>query len=61
MCVSTAYKHDEAGDVLAEYIAAIKLQGSTIILTDIMGKETAIEGTLTSADLTRGTIIIEPQ
>lgn len=60
MCISTAYKGSESGDVLAEYIASFKQQDGKLILTDIMGKDTEIEGVLKSADLTRGTLVIEP-
>lgn len=61
MCISTAYNQSENGEILAEYIASIKQQGNTIIMTDIMGKDTTVQGVLLSADLTRGTLIIKPQ
>lgn len=60
MCISTAFEGSESGVVLAENVTAISQQGGAIIMTDIMGKSTQVQGTLASADLTRGILIIKP-
>lgn len=59
MCVSTAYKNTESGPVLAEYIAAVKQQEGNVVMTDVMGIQTTVEGVIKSADLTKGVLIIE--
>lgn len=60
MCISTAYEGNESGPVLAEYVAAVELQDGKVTMIDIMGKETVVNGSLKSADLTRGLLIVEP-
>lgn len=58
MCISTAYENSLEGSVLAEYIEKVQQHNGTVTLTDIMGRETVIKGTLTSADLSHGTLVI---
>lgn len=61
MCISTAYKNSEAGEVLAEYVASIKLQDNAVIMTDIIGNDIVVNGVLRSADLSKGVLVIEQQ
>lgn len=61
MCISTAYKNSESGEVLAEYVASIRLQDNEVIMTDIIGNDTVVEGVLKSADLSKGILVIEQQ
>ena len=59
MCLSTAYlNHKDDDKVAARYVSSVRVEGSKVILTDIMGIETEIEGTLTYIDLTGGTVIV---
>jgi predicted RNA-binding protein len=61
MCISTAYENSETGAVLAEHVAEVSQQSGMVIMTDIMGKETTIQGFLKFADLTHGVLVIEPE
>ncbi len=60
MCLSTVYKADGSERVkLAEYVSGVKAEGDKITLTDIMGLETVVIGTLRSVDLVQNQIVIE--
>lgn len=61
MCISTAYKDNETGEVLAEYVASIKQQDNSVVMTDITGADIVVEGVLKSADLAKGILIIDQQ
>jgi predicted RNA-binding protein len=61
MCISTAYENSESGAVLAQNVATIAQERGSIVMTDILGKETVIRGILALADLTRGVLVIEPE
>lgn len=59
MCLSTAYLNEKKEEnVAARYVSAISAEGNKIILTDVMGQQIEIDGTLRSADLTSGFLII---
>ena len=59
MCLSTAYYNSkEEANVAARYVAKLQVEGDTVVLTDIMGIETRIEGAVAWADLTGGTVVI---
>ncbi|MDR1358931.1 MAG: CooT family nickel-binding protein [Coriobacteriales bacterium] len=60
MCISTAYAHSEKGAVLAQMVASVAQKDGSVIMTDILGKATVVPGSLRSADLTRGVLLIEP-
>ena len=59
MCLSTAYlnKKEEAL-IAARYVDSIKVEGGKVILTDVMGAVTEIEGSIDYVDLTGGSVII---
>ena len=60
MCLSTVYKADGSERVkLAEYVSGVRAEGDKITLTDIMGLETVVYGTLKSVDLVQNQIVIE--
>ena len=60
MCLSTVYKADGSEQTkLAEYVSSVKSEGDKITLTDIMGLETVVYGTLKSVDLVQNQIVIE--
>ena len=60
MCLSTAYKNskDECA-VIARYVSRIDVKDASVVLTDVMGTETEVPGTLSFVDLTGGTVIIK--
>ena len=59
MCLSTAYLNLKDDDkVAARYVSSVRVEGTKVILTDIMGIETEIEGTLSYIVLTGGTVIV---
>ena len=60
MCLSTAYKNSKNEDaVIAKYVSKIDVKNDVIVLTDVMGVETEVPGTLSFIDLTGGTVIIQ--
>jgi predicted RNA-binding protein len=63
MCLSTVYELGDAGArrVLCEYTSTITVTGDIITMTDLMGKELSVAGTLQSVDLIKNTILIRPK
>jgi predicted RNA-binding protein len=60
MCLSTAYKNSKDEDaVIARYVSRIDVKDASVVLTDVMGTETEVPGTLSFVDLTGGTVIIK--
>jgi predicted RNA-binding protein len=47
--------------MLAEYVSDLRVTGDTITLTDIMGKEIVVFGSLQRVDLVKNAIIIAEQ
>jgi predicted RNA-binding protein len=44
MCLATAYlKKGEESNILAKNVSSIKIDGESVILTDILGAEVVIE------------------
>ena len=59
MCLSTAYKNQkDDSTVLARYVSQVQVQPGKVILTDIVGTETEVEGELSFIDLTGGVVIV---
>ena len=59
MCLSTVYRNDKQEEnVLCRFVASIRVEGDDISFTDIMGETVTVKGSLVSADLTAGTVII---
>ena len=59
MCLSTAYQNKkDDGAVLARYVSQVQVQPGKVILTDIVGAETVVEGELSYIDLTGGVVVI---
>ena len=59
MCLSKVFQivgNDEKQ--VAEYVSQLKLVDGKIVLTDIMGMETVIEGTVTGVDLVGNKITV---
>lgn len=58
MCLSTVYKTSDPDSIVMEYVSKINVKGNEIILTDVMGDEKIIAGTLEMLDLTGGIVRI---
>ena len=60
MCLSTVYKNTQTEDqVLARFVSRITAnEEGKLVLTDVMGMEVTIEGTLVSADLAEGVVVV---
>ena len=59
MCLSTVVKKNQPDCVLLEYVSKITVNGNHITLTDVMGEQKTIEGTIASAGLTGGRVEID--
>lgn len=58
MCLSTVYKDSESDNIIMEFVSKIQVSGDMITMTDIMGDEKTIQGSLVMADLTAGIVKI---
>ena len=59
MCLSTAYlNHKDEDKIAARYVANIEVNGNRIILTDVMGFTTEVEGSILSVELTGAPVVI---
>ena len=58
MCLSTVVKKDQPDCIFMEYVSKIEVNGNLITLTDVMGEQKTVEGTLALADLTGGKVEI---
>ncbi len=60
MCLSTVYALINGQEnKLCEYVCSIKSEGDIITLTDVMGVETTVRGSLKFLDLIKGRVLIE--
>ncbi len=60
MCLSKVYANKESSDtLLLTNIQRINFDGGAVIFTDLLERETRIEGRLLSADLVGGKVIVE--
>ena len=60
MCLSTVYKNAKTEEnVVMRNVMAITVEEDTVILTDLMERTVAIEGTLVSANLVDGYVIVK--
>ena len=60
MCLSTAYKNTmEPAAVVMRNVMRIDCKDGMVILTDLMERQVAIEGTLESANLVDGYVIVK--
>lgn len=60
MCLSTVFE-EKAGErrMVCEYVSGISTDETSVTLTDIMGKEVVVKGSLKSLDFIKNIIIIE--
>ena len=60
MCLSTVYKNDTAPEsVLMKNVMRIECKDGAIVLTDLMDRTIAVEGTLEYANLVEGVVLIK--
>ena len=60
MCLSTVYKNEKTEqNVAMRNVMQIECKDGCVILTDLMDRTMAIEGTLVSANLVDGFVIIK--
>lgn len=59
MCLSTVYKNTlEPASILMKNVMTIECENGKVILTDLMERQLAIEGTLEKANLVDGYVIV---
>ena len=60
MCLSTVYKNAKTEDaVVMRNVMRLECKDGCVILTDLMERTVAIEGTLESANLVDGFVIVK--
>ena len=60
MCLSTVYKNSKTPEaVLMKNVMSIECHDGMVILTDLMERQMAIEGTLEMANLVDGVAIVK--
>ncbi len=60
MCLSTVYKNEMKPETVAmKNVMRIECKDGCVILTDLMDRTMAIEGTLECADLVDGFVIVK--
>ena len=62
MCLSTAYLNKkEESLIAARFVDSISVKDGKVVLTDVMGVVTEIDGSISYVDLTGGSVIISTQ
>ena len=60
MCLSTVYKNEKTPSaVVMKNVVSIECKEGVVILTDLMERQVAIEGTLEKANLVDGYVVIK--
>ncbi len=60
MCLSTVYKNTmEPASIVMKNVMQITCEEGCVILTDLMERSVTIEGTLASANLVEGYVIVK--
>ena len=60
MCLSTVYKNEKTEQNIAmRNVMAIECKDGCVILTDLMERQVTIQGTLESANLVDGFVIVK--
>ena len=60
MCLSTVYRNElKKENVAMQNVMKIECDGDMVILTDLMERQTAVEGTLEKANLVDGYVVIK--
>lgn len=58
MCLATVYKAQDPETKLFEFVSRIDVDGETITLTDVMGEQKVLEGTIVMVDLANSIVKI---
>lgn len=58
MCLATVYKSNEPDSILFQFVSKIEVDGAKVILTDVMGEQKTVEGTVKMVDLANSVIEI---
>ena len=58
MCLATVVHVNQPDSIVLEYVSKIEVNGNQITLTDVMGEQKVVEGTIAMADLTGGRVEI---
>ena len=62
MCLSTVYKNKKVpDDILMNNVMRIECKDGLVVLTDLMERQVAIEGTLQEANLVDGYVIVREE
>ena len=62
MCLSTIYKNKKVPeDILMNNVMRIECKDGLVVLTDLMERQVAIEGTLQEANLVDGYVIVREE
>ena len=62
MCLSTAYRNANTPEaIFMKNVMEIQIKDGVILLTDLLGNETAVEGTLQEANLVEGFVLIQEE
>ena len=60
MCLSTVYKNTKTPEtIVMKNVMRLECKDGLVILTDLMERQVAIEGTLESANLVDGFVIVK--
>ena len=60
MCLSTVYRNKiDPQDVVMKNVMTIEFKDGVILLTDLMERQVAVEGTLEKANLVDGYVVIK--
>ena len=60
MCLSTVYKNELAPqNIVMRNVMRIDCEDGSVILTDLMDRQVAIEGTLVCANLVDGFVVVK--
>lgn len=60
MCLSTVYKNIKTPEsIVMKNVMSLECRDGLVILTDLMERQVAIEGTLESANLVDGYVIVK--
>ena len=54
MCLATVVNINQPDSIVLQYVSKIEVNGNQITLTDVMGEQKTVEGTIAMADLTGG-------
>ena len=58
MCLATVVNINQPDSIVLQYVSKIEVNGNQITLTDDMGEQKTVEGTIAMADLTGGRVEI---